>query len=101
MNTITELLKSGVVLGDEHQVDDPDDPGLDQIGERRGDLAGEPVLGEPDDDDLDRTVVLGQRALEGGAEVPLAVVGRHDHADAGDRHRLYPPSSRREMTSGI
>ena len=43
------------VLGDEHEVEDPDRAALDQLAELRGDLAVELVAGEPDDDVLDRT----------------------------------------------
>ena len=46
------------VLGDEHQVEQRDRPRRDEIGEGRGDLPVELVVGERDDGDLDRSQLL-------------------------------------------
>ena len=45
------------VLGDEDEVDHPDHAALHELGERRRDLTGELVAGEPDHQDLDRSDV--------------------------------------------
>ena len=54
------------VLRDHGEVDDPDEALLDELGERRGDVAGEAVAGEVDHDVLDGSDTgLGHGRLHG------------------------------------
>ena len=58
---LVELDRNDIAVGvlrDEHQVEDPYGPGRHQIGERRRDLAGEIVPGEPQQHQVDRTCDL-------------------------------------------